>query len=147
MENIGKRIREARKKCGYTMAKLHELTGLSTGHISDIENGHNMPTATSLIPLSRVFGCSIDWLLTGEEEIRKTECLGMTDEHAISLTDDEADLIMMYKLLDIKDKQEIFTLTRLKYNWLQEGAVESVFSTYTVTNRNPKNVENDQTTA
>ncbi len=48
MDNIkilfGKKIREYRKKFGYTQARLAELVGVDDKHISCIESGKNFPS-------------------------------------------------------------------------------------------------------
>ncbi len=49
MDNIkvlfGRKIKEIRKKLGYTQAQLAELVGVDDKHISCIESGKNFPSA------------------------------------------------------------------------------------------------------
>lgn len=136
MDSIGDRIRDARKKCGLSMQSLHDITGLSTGNISDIENNKYMPSVASLLPLSRALKCSIDWLVTGEDtepqnsENQKSECKTLCD--GVPLTESESDLIAMYRLLDERDSQTIFDLARMKYEQTT-GEKGSSYSTYTDT--------------
>lgn len=66
---IGYRIKSKRKELNLTGAKIKELTGISTGNLSDIENGKVLPSATSLILLAQVFDCSIDYILLGKNRI------------------------------------------------------------------------------
>ena len=65
MNSIGSRIKERRKKLGLTLMQIKEITGISTGTMSDIENGNALPATPSLIKLSEALDCSIDWILTG----------------------------------------------------------------------------------
>ena len=82
-----------------------------------MENGHNMPAASSLIPLSRALGCSIDWILTGEENIaRNSERANRDCIPDKNLTGDEAALIMMYQSLPDEQKEDIFDIVQLKYD-------------------------------
>lgn len=130
MSTIGSRVRAARQRLGLTMKQLHDLTGLSTGNISDIENDRNTPSVSSLIPLGRALECSLDWLLTGEETVaRNNERAAACDGEPLS--EDEADLIAMYRLLEGRDKEDIFELARLKYGRVSGEREASVYSTYT----------------
>ena len=66
MDSIGDRIKSRRKELKLTIKNIHETTGLSIGNISDMENNKYAPSTSSLIPLSKVLECSIDWILTGK---------------------------------------------------------------------------------
>jgi len=52
---IGVQVRIARNKHGLTVARVAQLTGLSPGMLSKIENGNAFPSLTTLHALSRVF--------------------------------------------------------------------------------------------
>lgn len=67
--SIGARMRQARKKKHLTLAEISEYTGLSTGNLSELENNKFMPSSNALISLKKVLDVSIDWLLTGEENV------------------------------------------------------------------------------
>lgn len=64
---VGRRIRVLR---GFdmTQAEFARRVGLSQGHLSAIERGDKEPGAAVLLAISREFGKSVDWLLTGEEK-------------------------------------------------------------------------------
>lgn len=133
MDTVGKRLRAARMKCGYTMLQLHDMTGLSTGNISDIENDRNMPSVSSLIPLSKALDLSIDWILTGEENETRIP------EHSFSVEDNatlqlERDLVSMFRILNKHDQDNVFDFVTMLY----EKAIDkkgSVASTYTADER------------
>jgi transcriptional regulator with XRE-family HTH domain len=64
---IGRRIREIR---GFDMTQdefAHRI-GITQSHLSALERGDNEPGASVLLAISREFGKSVDWLLTGEEK-------------------------------------------------------------------------------
>lgn len=147
MISIGERVRAKRKEHKLTMKQLHDETGLSTGNISDIENGKFSPSIASLIPLSHALHCSIDWLVTGEEYTKETRLSEHIEPRfqiycdGVPLTEDEADLIAMYRLIEAGDRKTIFDLTKLKYQQ-STGEKISTYSMYTETNERQKIEEN-----
>lgn len=70
---IGNRIKTRRKELKLTQKDIYKSTGISTGNISDIENGISLPSASALVHLSAILDCSIDWILTGQEPIHSDE--------------------------------------------------------------------------
>ncbi len=64
---IGRRIRELR---GFDMTQdeFARRVGITQSHLSALERGDNEPGASVLVAISREFGKSVDWLLTGEEK-------------------------------------------------------------------------------
>lgn len=65
-KKIGERIREIR---GFyiTQAEFAKRIGVSQGHLSYIERGQKEIGAEILLKISREFGKSIEWLLTGKD--------------------------------------------------------------------------------
>jgi len=65
-KETGKRIRRLR---GFdmTQAELARRIGVSQGYLSTIEHGEREVGAEVLLAISREFGKSMEWLLTGEE--------------------------------------------------------------------------------
>lgn len=128
MDTIGERLRIARKNCGLTMKQLHDLTGLSTGNISDLENGRYAPSVAALISLSQSLEKSLDWIITGNENgtrvtEQKTTCDG------IPISQAESDLIAMFRLLDERAKEDVFDFLTMKYE-KATGEKGSIYSTY-----------------
>jgi transcriptional regulator with XRE-family HTH domain len=64
---IGRRIRQLR---GFDMTQeeLGRRLGVAQSHLSALEHGEREPCAAVLLAISREFGKSVDWLLTGEEK-------------------------------------------------------------------------------
>ncbi len=64
---VGRRIRELR---GFytTQSDFARRIGVTQGHLSVLERGEAEAGAAVLLAISREFGKSIDWLLTGEEK-------------------------------------------------------------------------------
>ena len=55
----GTRLREIRKAKGFSMYKLHKESGLSQGHISDLEKCINQPTIETLQKLLTPMGVTL----------------------------------------------------------------------------------------
>jgi transcriptional regulator with XRE-family HTH domain len=64
---VGHRIRELR---GFyvTQAEFAQRIGVTQGHLSVLERAEAEAGAAMLLAISRAFGKSVDWLLTGEEK-------------------------------------------------------------------------------
>lgn len=64
---VGRRIRLLR---GFelTQKELGRRLGIAQSHLSALEHGEREPCAAVLLAISRQFGKSVDWLLTGEEK-------------------------------------------------------------------------------
>lgn len=64
---VGKRIRRLRKARGTTLEALSELTGLSTGHLSQIERDLSSPTLKAMFDISRALGVNVGWFFNEHE--------------------------------------------------------------------------------
>lgn len=64
--NIARRIREKRKELGLTLEELAKETGLSKGHLSQIENGGKVPPISTLSKIAFSLETSVGSLVTGE---------------------------------------------------------------------------------
>jgi transcriptional regulator with XRE-family HTH domain len=62
---VGRRIRELR---GFdlTQTEVALRIGVTQGHLSSLERGDKEAGAAVLLAISREFGKSVDWLLTGK---------------------------------------------------------------------------------
>ncbi len=69
---IGRRIRELR---GFdiTQVEFARRIGITQSHLSAVERGTREPGPAVLLAISREFGKSVDWLLTGEEKKQDDE--------------------------------------------------------------------------
>lgn len=57
------KLKEARKRAGYTMKELAALLGITEGAVSNYENGKRQPDLMMLLKIADVFNCSTDYLL------------------------------------------------------------------------------------
>lgn len=60
---MGDRIREARKRAGFTQEQLAEKLDVTFNHISEIERGLKMPSMQLFIKLVQTLDVSSDYLL------------------------------------------------------------------------------------
>ena len=59
-------IKQLRKNAGMTLQELADKLGTSNQTVSNWENEKTEPDIKSLIKLSALFGCSIDYIITGK---------------------------------------------------------------------------------
>ena len=84
------RIRELRKKFGYTQTELATLCKTTTSNISGWECEKWQPDNDALLLLADTFNTSVDYLL-GRNEITPEEKAAGVGRRAIYLSDDEFD--------------------------------------------------------
>ena len=68
MQEIGIRIAELRRSHKLTQEALAETLGVSKKHISHVERGCASLSMGCLAELSRLFDCSLDYIVFGEPE-------------------------------------------------------------------------------
>ena len=66
-QSVGRRIRELR---GFDMNQVEfaDAIGVTQSYVSDIERGQKEPGAVVLFRIARLYGKTIEWLLTGVEK-------------------------------------------------------------------------------
>ena len=68
LKAVGKRIRELR---GFEtkQEELAESLGIAQSYLSAIERGQKEPSATILFRIAKLYGKTMEWLLTGRDGI------------------------------------------------------------------------------
>ena len=66
---LGERIRKRRKDMKLTQQEISKALGLTSQHISAIEQDKRTPSLTSLVKMAEELGVSVDYLLTGKEGV------------------------------------------------------------------------------
>ena len=94
------RLRTARDRMGLTQADLANRIGVSERQISDRENKDGVMNSNSLAAIAKELDVSIDWLcdLTNE----------MHGHQQGALTDDESNLLIAYRKLDVNGAALLF---------------------------------------
>lgn len=106
---IGIRIKERRKELHITQAQIKELTGISSGNMSEIENGKILPSSTALMQLSKALNCTTDYILFGNSPI--DEKMGCSNLREI-----ETQLLSIFRELSMSDQEEVLMIAELKLN-------------------------------
>lgn len=110
MPNIKDRIRELRKKCGYTQESLAKALGLNAkSSIANYENGLNAPSDEIKIKMCNLFSCSMDYLMGLTSYINPKEDL---EKELYKLNISEAEFDEMISLLLDADNDNIDNVLR-----------------------------------
>jgi len=104
VETIGDRIRKIREKKGMTQEKLAEVSEISKGFLSDVENNKRNMGSQKLLKIANVLGASVEYLLRGEIiKVVETEQIVIPNELSRAAEDlnlsysDTLDLLNAYK--------------------------------------------------
>ena len=84
---IGDRLRALRLHAKLTQVDLGVALDVSRGHVAQIEAGRDLPGRDVMAAIARHFRVSLDWLSTGQGEIRPPR----------PLNEDEAALLRAYR--------------------------------------------------
>jgi len=68
MASLGERIKARRQTLGWKQDNLAQRAGISTGFLSDLENGKRSVRAENLLDIARALGVSLDHLMEGGNE-------------------------------------------------------------------------------
>ena len=129
MKSIGERIRNRRKELHLTQTDIRAACGISSGALSEIENGNRTPSVIIFHALSEVLQCSMDWLATGESpNIEVLSSLASED----SKSNTENELLKGFRQLDQDDQEELMGLLALKLRKVKRD------------NRKPETLSNSQ---
>ena len=66
---IGRRISEIRRSNGMTQEALSEKLGVTPKHISHTECGTSSFSLANLIEFSKIFDCSLDYIILNKKDI------------------------------------------------------------------------------
>ena len=93
MEQFAFRLRKIRKDKNLSMQKLANLSGVSSGNISEYENGNKIPGLKTIIDLCKALNISTDYFIFGIE--------------ITGLSEDEIRCLNSYRSLTERDKGKI----------------------------------------
>lgn len=67
LTGVARRLKETRKRLGYTQARLAERADISFQYIAELENGRKSMSIVTLARLAQALSVSTDYLLWGTE--------------------------------------------------------------------------------
>lgn len=67
MSSVGERIKKLRKERRFTQKQLAEATGVSRSNISKLEANLIKGTSKTIMPISKFFNVTSDWILFGDD--------------------------------------------------------------------------------
>ena len=83
MGTLALRIRYLCDSAGVPRVRLSRLCGLTGSHLGLIISGHHASVRADLAAkIARTFGCSLEWLITGEGEAPKVDAVKAAIEAA-----------------------------------------------------------------
>lgn len=98
---LGRRIAALRQKAGWTQAELARRIHVSTSAVGMYEQGRRVPAVPILVALSREFGVTTDYLVSGYPTPRDVErLLTATEGDGTGCPDEELLLDMLYMLMN-----------------------------------------------
>lgn len=104
MNGFGDFLYTLRKEKGLTQAELADMLGVTNKAVSKWETGEAMPETAQLIPLSRIFGVSVDELLDGkrseklQENVEKEEGNERIKDHLFTRGKDDGEKTLLEKI-------------------------------------------------
>ena len=107
MLTIGQRIKERRKELNLTQLDIKSKVGISSGNLSDIENGNRLPAASTLLQLAKALECSVDYILTGAPLISEKYNSSVIGES-------EQELLTIFHSLSPDDQYELIRIAEIK---------------------------------
>lgn len=66
--NFSARLCSLMESSGLKQKEISEKSGVAAPALINYKNGRNLPSAVELYKLAKFFGCSMEWLLTGEDD-------------------------------------------------------------------------------
>lgn len=111
MKKIGERIRNRRKELHLTQTDIKSACGISSGALSEIENGNRTPSIIIFHALSEILECSMDWLATGTYP--NIEDINISSYEDTS-SETESKLINGFRQLNQDEQDELVEILMLK---------------------------------
>lgn len=137
--SIFERIQKLIKEQNITVKQLERECDLANATIRRWET--QTPNIESVRRVAQKLGTSIDYLVTGSSSNTNDPRFEVYCD-GVPLTENEADLVAMYRLLDAPDRKTVFDIAKLKYQQ-KTGEEISIYSTYFDENETQKSGTGD----
>lgn len=94
------KIKELRSELGFTQKDIAKNLGCNQTAVGKYERGELEPNIQTLIKLSNIFGCSVDYLIGNESDY---EIVNVTSQ----LTKPQSELLSVFNLLSEEDQFQV----------------------------------------
>lgn len=138
-------LKQLRAEKGVSQVELARAIGVSNGNVGDWERGRSKPGYDALVALSRYFEISAGRLLGLDDSLenKRDNLTAYKQEQGLTcdgspLSEEEADLIAMFRLLPSHEQEDVFDLVYFKYKKYVEKKMESIYWTYAEGSGNEK---------
>lgn len=113
---FSKKFIELRTKCGLSQNRLAQMLSISSQAISKWENAQSLPDIEMLIPIAKVFGVTVDFLLNDVQTTDCTEIGSVSSEllSAYDLSSDNSKIINAIK--DYMHREDLYNAAKLMEN-------------------------------
>ena len=107
MNNTNKIIKDLRKSFDMSQAELGRKVGVGKTTISNWETGYSSPDPDSLVKLSNIFNCSVDYLLCRTDD-KKNTSLDKNNDELYKVADEILEIGKKLNIQEITVLKEIF---------------------------------------
>ena len=107
---VCERVRQLRKRHGWTLEQLASMCGVSRSMLSQVERGTANPTLSVAFRIARAFGMTLGDLVDGATAERRIEVIRRNDESAL-YRDDEDCKIRTLSPLKLEKDVEFYEVT------------------------------------
>ena len=111
MNTFGEKIKDLRKEKNLTQKELAQQLSITISTLSHWECGYQEPSFADLIILSKYFNCSIDYLLSQEDNFFEFDSLSAV----------ENELLFHFRALPVDLQKRVFSYVQ----GLKDGIVDS----------------------
>lgn len=113
--SLGENIKLYRKKQKLTQVQLADKANISRSYLADVENNRYNPSVDTLKNISIALGVNLNALLSDNNSN------STYNKEEISLTDDEKNILNLYKKLNDKDKAKFEGMMELKISEYEDS--------------------------
>ena len=107
---IGEKLRRCRTNCGLSQQQVADVLGVNRATYTYYEVGRNEPSLKTIVKLAQLFCVDASALLPGENAdilLRDTDTDSDAPNPIYSLTRDEQNLLLSFRLLKDEDKADV----------------------------------------
>lgn len=114
-DKLGERVKSMREKLKMTQEEVAQKTNISRSNIGKIENNQIVPNCNAILSLSKLFGVTTDWLITGVNPSTTAVNQSVFFNDIGNISNAESDIILKYRELKPWSKEDVQDYINMKY--------------------------------